>query len=160
MLSLIVFPSSVIICWFYDCFYRFRRRKVLLLLLHFVCVWNVQMCERSTAAVLLLPPLCTVHWMALSTQTTLTSYPASGNSKPGDGAGAAAGGWLGWLPGLQSPLRIIPEKICSSFEKNLSHFINEVKLDHEEKKWATWKQSLFSNRNAGLALFLLKCIQI
>ena len=95
------------------------------------------MCERSTAAVLLLCPLCTVHWMALSTQTTLTSYPASGNSKPGDGARSGAGGWLGWLPGLQSPLRIIPEKICSSFEKNLSHFINEVKLDQEEKKWAT-----------------------
>ena len=67
--------------------------------------------------------------------------------------------WIG-LPGLQSPLRIIPEKICSSFEKILSQLINEVKLDHAEKKWATWNQSLFSNGNAGMALFLLKCIRI
>ena len=154
MLSLIVFPSSVIICWFYDCFCRIRRRKVLLLLLHFVCVWNVQMCERSTAAVLLLPPLCTVHWMALSPQTTLTSYPASGNSKPGD-----RGRRMAWIR-LPGPLNIIWENRFSSFEKSVTTYKWGETWSCEEKKWATWKQSLFSNGIARMALFLLKCIQI
>ena len=55
------------------------------------------MCERPLrCAVVALSPasscvLCTGWLSALDT----TSYPASGNSKPGDGARSGAGGWLG-----------------------------------------------------------------
>ena len=156
MLSLIVFPSSVIICWFYDCFCRIRRRKVLLLLLHFVCIWNVQMCERPVRRCCSVPGHfpCTVHWMALSTRHHF--LPGLRQLKARWRSQSRRMAWIR-LPG---PLSIIWENRFSSFEKNLSQLINEVKLDHEEKKWATWKQSLFSNGIARMALFLLKCIQI
>ena len=158
MRALIVFPSSVIICWFYDCFCRIRRRKVLLLLLHFVCIWNVQMCERRPLLSPMLlcprpfPSYCSLDGSCLRAPDS--SYPASGNSKPDD-----RGRRMAWIR-LPGPLNIIWENRFSSFEKSVTTYKWGETWSCEEKKWATWKQSLFSNGIARMALFLLKCIQI
>ena len=159
MRPLIVFPSSVIICWFYDCFCRIRRRKVLLLLLHFVCIWNVQMCERPLLRPMLLCPRPFPSYCSLDgslPQSTRHFLPGLRQLKA---RWQSQGRRMAWIR-LPGPLNIIWENRFSSFEKSVTTYKWGETWSCEEKKWATWKQSLFSNGIARMALFLLKCIQI